>query len=525
MMGGRGSRWVFVLLSIVFTASCERVPRIPDPEHERLKGHYFFIDRDGYGLNREAQPVTSEQFDELAQPILDGLRARAAQQSKCADGTCRLKVLLFLHGGMNGYATGVERMRHLVEADPGERHLPALLSPDSSDYYPIFLNWNSAPLDATGDDLLSIRFAERQSWPVVGFTLPFVLIGRTAQTLGNIPVSLVHIGFNIKEGFMGGIQAGDSYGCTIADAIAYAPMIPFYAVTAPLLEGFGVPAWNIMKRRAELAVANRLPGNQHHVLEGAAYTFLRRLLPALQDLPVPVELTVVGHSMGSILLNRLLPQLQPSDHVIVRHIVYLAPAINLEEINHYLLPFVRDHAQADVSIFTLNRRDEAREVALNGWIFMFPRGSLLTWVDTFFEPASVMEEETAGRIRNLEEYYACDLKDQPSDVKDCPPSSRRIREPKPPSRWGFTRRPLHATGDLPLDRVQLFEAVRDLNQNWAPEHHGDFSQPRFLAQALCQVDYGAFKTGVCDEHLEYYSPAYREDHTFRICGMPTPFKK
>src|SRR5690242_8795692 len=306
MRGMKDAMVKTALLLFMIVAGCQNLPAVSESEQAHLLPHYIFIDRDGFALAPNQTPLTTPEFrDHLTKTILSGLGKRAQALKDCSEERCRtLKLLVFVHGGMNGYDDDFARMRRFLETDSGTRHLPGLFTASSTEYYPIFINWNSEPVDATIDDLFRIRFAERHSLWLTIPTLPFVLIGRTAASIGDMPVSLVHIGFNIKEAFLGALESGDSKACAVADTIAYAPLLPVYAVTAPLLEGFGTPAWKIMKRRAELAVANRLPQNEPGAVEGAARTLMATLAEYVKTLPVPVEVTLVGHSMGSILLNR-----------------------------------------------------------------------------------------------------------------------------------------------------------------------------------------------------------------------------
>jgi pimeloyl-ACP methyl ester carboxylesterase len=69
------------------------------------------------------------------------------------------------------------------------------------------------------------------------------------------------------------------------------------------------------------------------------------------------EVTLVGHSMGTMLLNRLLTLAKPD--LPIKRVVYLAPASRIDDFEHYVLPFLATHPSADTWWFSLSRADEA----------------------------------------------------------------------------------------------------------------------------------------------------------------------
>jgi pimeloyl-ACP methyl ester carboxylesterase len=69
------------------------------------------------------------------------------------------------------------------------------------------------------------------------------------------------------------------------------------------------------------------------------------------------EVTLVGHSMGTMLLNRLLTLAKPD--LPIKRVVYLAPASRIDDFEHYVLPFLATHPSVDTWWFSLSRADEA----------------------------------------------------------------------------------------------------------------------------------------------------------------------
>jgi len=67
---------------------------------------------------------------------------------------------------------------------------------------------------------------------------------------------LIHNGQLLAERIRGAFEENDPWYCVVADTISHLPFHALYVGTIPLLEGFGGPTWDIMKRRAQLAVAD-----------------------------------------------------------------------------------------------------------------------------------------------------------------------------------------------------------------------------------------------------------------------------
>lgn len=529
--------YVLFVLLIFDVAGCSGLPSRYKSEDEKYLPHYLFVDRDGHAKRTDGSGMHKLALqDHLDKNLLKGLDDRIqVLRSQCQAGRCPpLQLLIYIHGGMNGYNTAFDRMQRLLHHDAPDATPKGLLNSRNTSYYPFFINWNSEPIDSMSDDLFNIRFGERQSLAVTIPTMPFVLLGRFAGSVGSVPVSLAAMGSNIQESFAGAIEQGDGVGCALADAIAYAPVFPLYAVTAPLLEGFGTPAWATMKRRAELAVVSRLP-SESKSSEGAVRTMFDAMIRHLKaktedgESIIPVEITLVGHSMGTMILNRLLPLVDTAQHISVKHIVYMAGAAPIDELHQMVIPFLRSHRETTLWIFNLNRRDEAREVALGGSIFFMPRGTLLAWIDTFFEPSMTIGQRSQGRMENMNTFYRCDLTANGDEAPGCPPeatskplalSSRRA---VPFS--GFIERQITSTAPFPPGQVRLFETSRELGHNNAPETHGDFSQSRYLGQVLCQVDATALEQSICQKRLRDFDPPLREERNIRACGFLTPFRR
>jgi len=233
----------------------------------------------------------------------------------------------------------------------------------------------------------------------------------------------------------------------------------------------------VMKRRAQLATAQRLPRNKC-ASEGAARTLLKtiqgRLSPAsatgheveprwtVDGTEVPTEVTIVGHSMGAIVVNRLLAAVHP---LRVARVVFLAPAAGIDDFEGFILPYLAHHPRTRFAVFSLSRRNEARESNY----YVEPRGTLLAWIDTLFERGWTLGQMTHGRVTNVLAYY---------DVDPATATTEDVWRKLP----------------MPVERIDAYVARNVAN---APQKHGDFDEPQVLRDVLCRVDHNAFAAGIC----------------------------
>jgi hypothetical protein len=427
-------------------------------------------------------------------------------------------------------------------------------------YYPIFVNWDSAGWDSLTDDLFRIRFGH----PDVVFgilTSPLVIASRLIGSVANLPVSLIHNGELLAERIAGAKEEKDPGYCIALDTIGYLPLHVLYLATIPLVEGFGTPAWDIMKRRAQLAIAHQLtdePGSQNatfkrlsgararyiensqmqnpqSVDEGAFRTLINTLHGSMRydhgtwtwaDSGLRVEMTFVGHSMGPMLINRALDQVEgirQPDKTPVEHIVYLAPAAPMDEIAQMVLPYIervnhpksmKDHPTT-FWMFTLNRRDETREIDWTRTLGVFPRGSLLIWIDTFLESEATWGQSTSGRTWNLMHTDGLEPFRTSPGTRNCftpywDPANGPAPETLPLTQQFRVRTLAPGSAHRALqDRglLKLYDSPHRIGADNVPQHHGDFSEPKFFLEALCQVNNGAFRSSnYCQQRPDMFDP-------------------
>lgn len=558
----RAYSFITLVVALLLCTSCAGVSYYkPKADY---KPNYLVIHPDGYALDDHNEQMSTallkHQLETELVPHIFSFVSDMPQSpamSSCVGSDRVLRLLIFVHGGLNGYDTGFEHMSELLEevtASNGKTRFHVI---KGSCYYPLFINWNSDGLDSMVDDLFRIRFGHPDMALAI-LSSPFVLTSRLIGSLANLPVSLIHNGDLLRERIRGAIDEGDPGYCVAADTAGYLPLHALYVATIPLVEGFGAPAWDIMKRRAQLAVADQLtdePGVQNATLrrfypsgrettqrtsgqfldEGAFRTVLTVLHSAMRydngtwtwrDTDMRVEVTLVGHSMGAMLLNRILGLLQGVQHsqeTPVENLVYLAPAAPVDELDFMAAPYLervnrgtraKSHPTR-LHMFTLNRRDETREIDWIPTLGLLPRGSLLTWIDTFLERETTWGQSTSGRTWNLLHTYGLEPVPTFPGTRNCfTPSWDPVHGPPPEQRplvkqfrermfaLGSTHRALQDR-----DLLKLYDAPRRIGDHTVPENHGDFTVPRYFLEALCQVNDGAFRTkDYCQQRPGAFDP-------------------
>jgi hypothetical protein len=108
------------------------------------------------------------------------------------------------------------------------------------------------------------------------------------------------------------------------------------------------------------------------------------------------QITLVGHSMGAIILNRVVRDTK----IEFTNIVYMGAACSIEDFSTSVLPYMRQHTNSQFYSLSLHPVAEAGEVC---WMAadLLPRGSLLIWLDNFLMNPVTEQERTFGRWRNL----------------------------------------------------------------------------------------------------------------------------
>lgn len=115
-----------------------------------------------------------------------------------------------------------------------------------------------------------------------------------------------------------------------------------------------------------------------------------------------IDLTVIGHSMGTIVMNELIP-LHPD--LPYRNLVFMAAAASVRDTTRAMSPVVIEanngrEKTAPLRFYNLmlHPENDANELVALG---AAPSGSLLAWVDEMYENPKTAIDRTMGKWRNL----------------------------------------------------------------------------------------------------------------------------
>jgi pimeloyl-ACP methyl ester carboxylesterase len=344
------------------------------------------------------------------------------------DRSGKKKILLFVHGGLNN-------------REAAQRHVDELLGPMRADgYHPLFLNWNSDLVDTAREDLLYIR--QGRTARILGpLSAPLAVLMAVGSGLLRAPLvwgQMLSSDINASGLYdfpgkansaaiqakllelqqqhhdaripleIGEEQIGrwDSAGA----ALRYTVTLPSKLLLSPIIDGLGQAAWRNMMRRTQMLfhredefdIRDRRDPRavQEYLLQGprgAAHRLFSRLESHLRSRS-GVELTLIGHSMGTIVLNRALRQFP---ELPVRHIVYLAAACSVDDFQTSVIPYLARHREeSHFYNLTLHPSAEVREWQ-KALLDLTPRGSLLVWIDNFLGDPTTTLDRTLGSWENL----------------------------------------------------------------------------------------------------------------------------
>jgi pimeloyl-ACP methyl ester carboxylesterase len=437
---------------------------IPEELLREIEDHLVCSDAEGAPVDaftRKEERDFERRVDRMlaAADVAAAARESLAPSNECCDANHRhpgaerrvRRLLLHVHGGLNSDRAALERAAETVRAIDRET--------GSDWHHPIFLTWPSGGIESVRERLLELRSASH--YPLLGgaLTAPFVLaydlllgVARSPRTIATMALNDFQVGTEVTvdwdflptwEGAEETVQAladadrsgayrsgPDSRGYRFelgsyrrgapAQAwrfVRYVGLSPFKYVLTPLvIDGLGRPAWEVMLHRASntlrpttefempfLGESDReeLERKLESEATGAFARFLRKLDAWLRDPArdpaVCWELTLIGHSMGAIILNDAL-QLHPE--LPVRNLVYMAPACSIAEAEETIVPFLTKHCFARFHLLTLHPTAETDELVWNGWGDVVARGSLLEWIDLWYDAPSHSLDRRLGKWNN-----------------------------------------------------------------------------------------------------------------------------
>jgi len=411
-------------------------------------GHHIAMNEDGIPVGHfknEFTTLGTYQFIEsYINPIIDGIEKYVQSKKEAREIP---QVLLFIHGGLNGYDDGRKHVLKLLEAQ-NERYKPTNHSyyPSLSSYYLVSINWEAGLRSALLDYFFRIRAGEHR--PVLApLTSPFVFAGAVGDSVLNLPRDMYYAylrdiftqqGPQLSTPAVAGTVGGAEYAAMISAAGgppfaqiiipavpagvgAYSfPVVvadptfylfgPIRMLSAPFIDGFGRPAWDMLKRRPDFVLINPEVFIKEDGQRGAGHYLINRISERVVDghwitdqgEPIPIKLVLAGHSMGAAVSDRILQNFR--DEIRFDDIVYMGAANSIADFHQSVVPYLRQHTKSRFWSFSLSDREERSETY---GIDLLMRGSLLVWIESLFEPQHSLLNRRFGRAAS-QNYVAID---------------------------------------------------------------------------------------------------------------------
>lgn len=479
-----------ILLLFVFASQIFGCNSVDIRQIER--GHHISVDEEGHALGHLKNKVqtdftdkadftdkgqlTGEEFQaEYIVPILQKMEEYVIKQHAKQQPA---KILLFIHGGLNSYEEGLEHIKKFLNAQTAtEEDKVTLKFPNLSSYFLLSLNWEAGLRSALKDHFLHIRFGERSPF-LAPSTAPIVLLHDLGESIVKAPDAvyseLEDLFQNQSADFTSAMLTtaliASGYGlpiaalhptltiasvmpyATYATAGTYGPYFfwpdvtrylfgPIRMASAPFVEGFGTPAWGMLKRRPDLLLFN-----PETAKDGAMGKLLKALTGKIKedkwqtercnnDKPTDhpcVELTLLGHSMGAMVSDRILTTL--SQELTFKHVIYMGAANSIADFQVSVIPYLRKHEETEFWSFALSEIDERNETYAAD---LLTRGSLLVWIDRLLERTYGIPQKRFGREVN-QEWVPIDDKDAWKRICRISFSGNPARKAEPREHGDFT---------------------------------------------------------------------------------------
>lgn len=421
---------VFVCASLLLLTGCYQIER-----WDEASEHVVAIDQRGRPMNPDTwRAVDSKAFEHQLEEVLEGMRDY--HDSRPNEPR---RILVFVHGGLNAPETALNRSKEMAQCIKNDG------------YYPIFIVWETDLISSYWwEHLFRIRrgrFNER-GWILMPAYL-LADLGRAAlrapivwaQQFGNDfnrggaeiaaashrdPKQIIEwnpqlAGANAvtrkllqcyherpDQAIALSIGPSDYIGWDRpwSSQIVETGTIWVRYLTSPVVDALGKPAWDNMYRRALVLfdgttsenLEDRTRSPDASVVINPKPGSMERLMGKLADYSgedgATCEVTLIGHSMGSIVLNELVRR---NTEMSYKHIVFMAAACSVRDFHRAIVPYLESHPETSFYNLTLHPGNEVREMNY----LVMPRGSLLIWIDDMFETPRTTLDRTLGRWDNI----------------------------------------------------------------------------------------------------------------------------
>ncbi len=424
---------------------------------EQLRLHVIRANDDGLAVVPQLVGAPSlyckKDFEEQVDAIFLNAERWASKrhESGAKSGVTTVPFLVFVHGGLNKWKDTVGRM-DMVKAMMED---PSGHAEDVQ--YPVFMAWPADPFDSYFEHLFKLRRGLRDRGfvkkTITIVSSPAVLATDVAKAAVGIPVNLAQQAINLrdriayrKKGCTRKWLLGDIFQLSEAKAAEVdreyqhllrrgevhltkrqvMEMRGLDAVTLPVGATVGTfhqgevstAAWQIMARRTRnLYIPAQTfewiqgePGYKHIEDRVPAGSFLTRLIKRATEARAKgydYQITLVGHSMGTLVLNNFLQS--EAREIVESHslsrIVYLAAACSVRDGAEAIVPLLRacgsdNQCSSHLRFYNLTLHPFA-EVSEAMGKHLLPHGSLLYMIDSHLGSPRTAVDRTLGSDVNV----------------------------------------------------------------------------------------------------------------------------
>jgi len=387
--------------------------------HAKLPTRAVFLNRHGVGvpvrLTGDPAPVQHDTTEYNAQlhEMMNELRANRQPRG----------LMIVVHGGMTGFGAS----RKFTEEVGDSIH--------KDGYNPIFINWRTSFWDSYGEHLMWTRRGHVTARTEVVLNVPANLVadaGRgVSRFLLNVPESLRDEGkliwggdgaypvvaeYNALRAQFGEpdqVQVSLGTYCTSTTSrtatLLRTPAAVFrLGLGLPLSDWVGTSSWNNMVRRTKNVFRQPRESSHQDVAysdryrpgQGGASILMDSLVRLVREdsmAGIHRPITLIGHSMGAIVLNEVIRLYAAMDF---DTIVYMASAASARDVYENVLPYLATHRNTRFYNLTLHPNADAREHMFSPVV---PVGSLLEAIDDIYENPATHVDRTFGKWTNVME--------------------------------------------------------------------------------------------------------------------------
>lgn len=376
-----------------------------------LKQHIIDINKQGqfspikYSIHcppdAPLQEKQENKIEKLVENIVSNLKANNSQE-----------LLIYIHGGLVTREAGIESAVELTQAILGEKN----------NIYPVSFVWRSGGLESYMDQLFSVRNGKVNK-PLAITTSPFKLgsdLGRgliDTPYAGGLEAHRLFLSLSNQLNDCGNINDGDkdivicpephdfsalSKASDMLGTARYLLMTPVRIGTAPFINGLGRSGYENMIRRtreAFLSDTNLSPEIDND--KGGVYLFFKELQEQITAQKSNVTITLIGHSMGTMLVNEIIRQFPDLPY---KQVVFMGAAVSIRDFQNVVVPHLSKPETFKFYNLSLLPAAETRE--MNDTFSAIPSGSLLEWIDDMFTSPPTLVDRTFGKWTNTRDIIS-----------------------------------------------------------------------------------------------------------------------